>query len=609
MADLTGYIGPDIATGTYVYSTAGPLSFQPADVNTSITSMRDNLVGAGWTNPTLMDGDQDGTLATGTLLAFVWPHHQSGSDASGVPDTFGGAFVGTFNFVLFQFYDPHALPPDPDPTFFIGMSASVIGVPLSTSDNGTLAAFVGLFATYTPWAASFPAFSGGESLGTITAQHTGPDANVDGSSPVGYWEPSGQYLGGAGPLGGGWNLYSTPTAVTGDQMKLLIYEGNFGGAYPAFDFEMPTGSGQTVTFQLSHVRYNFGINGYQIAFRGVDGDNGHDTGGTNVLVAALNVPSEMGPEDFTISSVTNPSGSAPVLIETSAPHGLAMQDRVSITGAVGATQINGAWWVAKVVSPTELYISRDPLVFIFGDGSSYTSGGQVFKPPSGPNANISAVQNDTSDPVLFQTATVHAFIPGDIVEASTVGGIPSLNGFWSVAEVPTPQSFEIAVQDSGLLIGDGTTYTTNSATLTKGIFQAMVATSDLTSVFYGQATVACQGVFGSFSGAGTPRRTLATYGMAIHPIWNAFSDNSGDTADGLTTALKPVLLAPYVALRIADGHETRIAGTLWNSYVKLQTEPYQTMETFNDVPYIAWVPHSVTLSLLNATLFFRATEG
>lgn len=603
MSDLAGYIGPDVATGTYIYSTGGPLSFLIPDVNTSITTMRDNLVGAGWTNPTLMDGDQDGTLATSTLLAFVWPFHQSGSDHSGVPDTFGGAIVGTFDGVQFQFYDPHALPPDTDPTLFIGLEPSIIGVPLSSSDNGTLAAFVGVFGTYTRWSASFPAFSGGESLGTITAQHTGPDSNVDLASGAGFWEPSGQYLGGSGPIGGGWNLYSSLAPVTNDQMKLRIYEGNFGGAYPAFDFELPNGSGHTVTFQLSHVHYNFGVNGYQIAFRGVDGEDGHDTGGTNVLAAALNVPAEMGPETFTVSSVTNPNGSTPVEIDTSAAHGLAMQDRIKISGAAGATQINGAWWVAKVVSPSAVWVSDAPLVFIFGDGHTYTGGGQAFKPPSGPLLNISAVHNIATDAVLVTTTAAHTFEPGDLIELSTVGGITSLDGFWTVASTPSPTSFEIAAQDTGILAGDGSTYTANSATLTKGIFQAMVATSGLTTAFYGAGTVACQGVFGSFSGEGTPQRTLATYGIAIHPIFNGYG------TDGVTTASKPVILAPYVALRIAAGHETRIAGTLWNSYVKLQTHPYQTMEVFDDVPYIAWVPHDVALGLLNATLFFRATEG
>lgn len=602
MADLTGYIGPDVTTGTYAYSTGGPLSFLEADVNTSVTTMRDNLVLSGWTNPTLMDGDQDGTLAAGSLVALSFPFHVSGSDHSGVPDVFGGAFAGTFDSMVFQFYDPFALPPDPDPTGSFVDGFEVIGVPLSISAIGTLSTFLGAASAHTRWEFDFVSGDGVEAILAITAHHTGPDANVDGVSPTGFWAPSGLYLGGAGPLGGGWNLYSAPAPNTTDQMKLTIREGDFGGAYPAFDFEMPAGSGNSVTFQLSHVNYNFGINGYQIAFRGVDGEDAHDTGGSNVLAAALNVPDEMGPVTLGIASVTNPSGSAPVLIETSDPHGLAMQDRVKISGSVGATQINGAWWVAKVVTDKQFYISADPLVFIFGDGNAYTSGGQVFKPPSGTNANISAIRNDVADPVLFETATVHGFVPGDIVEVSTVGGIPLLDDFWSVAEVPTPQTFEIATQDTGLLIGDGTTYTPNSATLTKGLFQAMVATSDLTTTLYGRATVACQGVFGSFSGEGTPQRTLATYGVAIHPIYNGFG------SDGVTTASKPVVAAPYVALRIATGHETRIAGTLWNSYVKLQQHPYQTMETFNDVSYIAWVPHDIALGLLNATLFFRATN-
>jgi hypothetical protein len=611
MADLTGYIGPDVTTGTYVYSTT-PISFvaseTSSDINPSITTMRDNLVDQGWTNPTLMSGDKDGTLATSSLLAFVWPFHQAGSDASGVPDTFGGAIAGTFNFITFQFYDPLALPPDTDPT----VGGSIQGVPLGLSPDATLANFSGAAGGLTPWTFTFPSFTGGDSLGTVTAQHTGPDANVDTGSPSGFWQPSGQYLGGAGPLGGGWNLYSTEAPVTGDQMKLTIYEANFGSINAAFKMEMPNGSGHTVTYPLAHVHYNFGINAYQIVFRGVPGEStdGGDNafsagGGNNYLAAALNVPEAMGPADLTVSSVVNPSGSAPVKITTSGPHQLAMQDRVRVKGSAGAAQINGAWWVAKIVSDDTIWVSLDPLVYKFGTGASYTGGGTIFRVSDGggPTVNISAVQNTPGSPVLIETTVAHGLEPGDIVETDSIGGIPALNAQWSVGEVPTPTTLEIAIQDAGLLIGDGTSYSANSATLTSGLFEAMVVSGGLDSSFYGAATVACQGVFGSFSGEGDPVRTLANYTIAIHPIF----DGAAGT-DGVTSANKPVIAAPYVALRIATGQETRIAGTFWNSYVKLQTHAYGTMETFNDVPYVAWVKHDVALGLLNATLFFRATE-
>jgi hypothetical protein len=619
MADLEGYIGPDVAGISYTFVGNVPgtleddtLSLLPAAVTTSITTLMNSMILQGWTNPTLMDGDQDGTLAVGIVNAYLWPYHAPDSgDASCVPDTFGGALIGIFDGNYYEFYDPLATPPDPNPTGGTLDGYPIIGVACGSSENATIADFAAEANAYTPWTWSF---SG--TVGTVTAQHTGPNSNVDSGSPAGFWAPNVGYWSGGpdtiAPTGGGWNVYSTAAPQTGDQFRLLIYEGDFGGLYPAFDLEMPTGSGNVVTYQLAGGHYNYGVSGYQLVFRQIAGELPlGNVGGNNFIASALNVPSEMGPVTFTVSSVTNPYGSTPVEIDTSTPHGLAMQDRVKISGATGATQINGAWWVAKIVSPTAINISPDPLVFEFGTGASYTGSGQVYALPSGSSVNISAIQNDEADPVLFTTLTAHGFQPGDVVSTSSIGGIGALDGFWTVAEVPTPTNFEIAAVN-GMLAGDGTTYTANSATLTSGIFQAMVMTSGLggapdngvnDSALYGVATVACQGIFGSFSGeSGTPSRTLSDYGIAIHPLYNGYG------SDGVTSALKPVLLAPYVALRIVNGQEARLAGTFWNSFVQLNLQQYGTLETYNDVPYMAWVPHDITLGLLNATLFFRATD-
>src|ERR1700677_4276298 len=107
MADLSGYIGANVSSGYYAWFT---LSWALSAINSTITSMADTYTDVGWTQPTLTDGDFDGTLASGQIPAYLWPCHQSGTDGSGVPDTFGGALVGTFDGQIYVFYDPLALP-------------------------------------------------------------------------------------------------------------------------------------------------------------------------------------------------------------------------------------------------------------------------------------------------------------------------------------------------------------------------------------------------------------------------------------------------------------------------------------------------------------------
>jgi hypothetical protein len=601
LADLTGYIGPNVQSFDFV---AGVISLLPPDVNTSIGALRDELVGSGWTNPTLPDGDQDGTLATGSLTALSFPAHAEGSDGSGVPDIGGGQFAGTFDGITFKFYDPLAVPPDPDP-----IEGGVIWVPLSTTALGTLGTFLGLVSDATRWAFGFVSGNAIEATLSVTAHDTGPQGNID--AYTGSWAPGGDYLGGQGPTGGGWNVYSEPAPVTGDTMKLTIFQGEFGSPSPALKFELPSGSGNTTTYALAQLEYNYGFNPYQVAIRCLPGTGGSSVVGTQkVLAAALNVPAVLGPVSINISGVVNTAGSVPVVIETTLPHGRTMQDRIKLAGIAGAAHANGAWWVAKIPTPTSLWISNAPLVFVFGDGNAYTGGGSVYEIGTSAVFAIANVVNDPSGPVVITTVLPNGYQPGDFVSPSGAGGIANLRGVYSVAAVLSPTEFEIAKFDAGILDGDGNAYT-GGGTLTSGIFQAMFA-AQIDTLFYDDgntsgSVVAAQGVFGSFTlqqrlylDGSMELSSLATYSMAIHVPW------SGEAGDGETSALKPILVAPYVALRIAAGQETRLAGTLWDSYVELQNYDYGQRATHEGISYMAWVTHEPTLATLNATLFMKS---
>ncbi len=591
-------MAPVTDSGTHDSDT---FDFTQLNANSNISLMRDLADLHGWTNPTV-DGQPDGVQATTSLLAIVWPFHSPG-DASGVPDTFGGALAGFFDGEEYIFYDPLALPPDPDPS-----GPGIIGVPLGTTENGTLGNFVALVNGNTRWDFVFGSFTLGEATGTATAYLNGPDGNE------GQWAPNSQYLFGPPPIGGGWNIYSTAAPETGDQMKMTIYLGEFGNC--TLKTYLPTGSSNTVNYPLAWAVYNLAVNGYQIMAQAVpgtsivDGDNAFSLGGgVTLIVSALNVPSDYGPTSVSVSGVTNTGpGSVPVVIQTSTAHGLTMQDRVRIASVLGATLVNGDWWVARVNSATSFEVSDANLVCVFGSGNAYTSGGTVFVIETSAVLNITNVVNSIGLPVIVTTSTPHELVPGEDVELSSVGGILALSGAYTVFQVLSPIEFEIAVWDAGRLDGNGDAYM-SGGTVTMGIFQAMLATGGWNGQLFDNGTattIAVQGVFGAFN---DPRdstgrlRTLAAYTATMPVLY------TGSGGAGQTDAAKPVIHAPYVAVRIANAIETRIAGTLWNAYIELDNVPYGTLSTYDNTRYMSWVENPAGLvSLSQATLKVQVGE-
>jgi hypothetical protein len=681
----------------------GQLSFAGTATNTSIGSLRTMLTGVGWTQPTLTDGDLDGTLAMTTIVPDGFPYHATGTDPC-VPDILGAALVGAFGGYYFIFFDPYSsTPPQVDPTGSIFDGLTVIGVPCATSAIGTQNNFATLAEAWTPWTWTFVTMSipfvGDVLTAVVIAKHTGPSANVDPSSPDGWWSPGldNWFLGTDAPSGGGWNVYTEEAPNTDDVIRLRLYETNndggmgidvvmpygylqsvpgtgdnyVNGGY-AWDLTTPGGiqnivaianattgpivietslahgfkvgdyvfltningisylSGtfcisvvpSTTTFQLAQVYtfgftitstdtrtgesadavFNIGAGPYQIAI-GLKPYTSTDLGGTSMLAAALNVPSAMGPASVSVTGV--PTLTPAAIIQTSAAHGLTVGDRVQIQNIVGPTNLNGSWWVARVPATNKLEISDAPLSFIFGNGDAYTTGGSVMDETTltGP-FTISAVTNTTGSPVVVTTATAHGFIPGDVVAISGVGGATNINGTWTVGEVLSTTAFEIAMEDMGVQVAD-TAYI-SGGTIASGIFNACFATSQIIGGglaggnLYddGQNTVvACQGIWGTFN---SNARTLAAYSVALPCPFQ------GTGGDGNTTADKPLILAPYVSLRIANGQEARIAGTLWDSYIQLQNSDYGSIESYQGTPFFAWVANENESTFFNATLWIRA---
>jgi hypothetical protein len=611
MSDLAGYIGPNVASGSFIWNQA---SFALADLNASIALLVEKLVAVGWTQP-MVAGVPAGTFASGTAIA-TFPFHPP----TGPALTYGSA-ICTMNGNDYQFYDPFA--GDPDPT-----TPGVIGVPLAGTPLGTVDNFIGFANANTPFSWSVVSSTDSESTLSVVATTTGPDYNITGFQSFSWSSFVPVYLGfSPEPTGGGSTVFSAPAPVTGDQMSLTFYYGSFDSHIavgPGILVEMPAAAPATgfapagplpqtanspsanqIVYQPSQSALNFGVGPYQALLSYVPGTSGTPFGITSLLAAALNVPSEMGPASIDISGVSN-SAAVPVVITTSSAHGLSMQDRVLLQAIGGATNANGAWWVAKIPSDTMLWLSNAPLVFLFGDGNTYTGGGSVYDVATSTSYSISAVRNDTGDPVLITTSTAHGLEPGDFADVSGVGGIAHLTGSYSVAAVPSPTTFEIATLDAGILEGSGAAYTSGGA-LTTGIFQSMIASSALADLFYddGEGTMtASQGISGAFADqrrthidGSKSTSTLAAYTVALHVPW------TGVAGDQMTSAAKPIIVAPYVATRIAPAHETRIAGTLWDSYVHLQNFDYGTPR------FVGGVGFSSVLNidtLTNATLFLRA---
>lgn len=600
MADLTGYFGEAFPSGAnYIW---GVLDFN-SSINPGIDAAKDSLKLAGWTQNTLGSGDPDGTYATSSVIAISFPSHNPLSNGSGVPGISGGAFAGTFDGTLFQFYDPLAIPPDPDPT-----GPGVQGVPLTTSSLGTLNNFLADASAVTRWDWTFVSGTGLSATVAVQAKHTGTDANVDAYQGV--WETNDAYLFGPTPQGGGWILYSVPAPQTGDQFKATWYEAGL----PHLTLEFNPGSGQTIDYGFNQTLYNSGMSAYQHFMQTAIGAPTGMTGEQFMLASALNVPSEYGPATLTVSAISNVPGGVPVEITTSTPHGQIPQDRVNIKGLPGQPLVQGAWWVAKVVSPTKFWISNLPFNPIFGDGNAYTSGGTVT-PVGGSPVNISAVTNDTDIPVAISTSTAHGFKIGDVINAAGAGGLINLSGNYTVFQVLSPSQFQIALQDSGLQVGTGLSYTGGASCVT-GIFNAMVVTSQMaafTDSGAAQTKVLAQGVFGAFPSQTrlhldntTTVSNTATYTFGINVPF------TGVTGDMFTTAGKTMTVAPYVAVRLANGQEAHMIGSFWDAYVHTQNHDYGQAMTydlngFGQQNFMAWLNNgSLTIPLVTGTLWVRA---
>lgn len=100
-----------------------------------------------------------------------------------------------------------------------------------------------------------------------------------------------------------------------------------------------------------------------------------------------------------VATITGATNANPSVITTSAAHGLATDDRVTIAGSVGNTAINGTWKVTVLTATTFTVRNESTGAAIAGNGA-WTSGGTVQKllrftdvvPTAGGSGSIVAIK-------------------------------------------------------------------------------------------------------------------------------------------------------------------------------------------------------------------------
>jgi hypothetical protein len=517
----------DVVNSSGLHGFMSDLDIRFPSVNGVVSAIRDFAVLHGWTNPTV-GGDSDGTRAQNNIAAVGPPAHIDPSNHHSCIafDNLIGVFQGTD----YQFFDPHAVPPDADPTGNLDGAGYVIkGVACGTSIAGSLGAMTGALTGGTPWIfvlSTTPDPGDGLYHGTVLAKLNGPAYNVDSFSPPGLWEPSNQNIVvGPGPTRGGWYIHSTPAPVTGDKIMIWLFEAEFGN----MRIQASLNGAACNEYPLVSSFFNLSVGPYQFTFQELPGqtrdpgDVAPTTGGGGFnLVAALNVPPAYGPQTINVSGVDSPLLGT-VIVHTATPHGLLVGDRVNIKNVLGTALVNGSWYVLATPLPTSMLISPDRATGLLGDGTTYVSGGVI----------------------------------------------------------------------------------------TYGIFESLVATGGLAGQFSSSAHtfVKHNGIFKS---SWTSTRNTVTFDGVSMPVLNVAS-----TDDGITSAGKPLLHAPYVMLRTQDDsgtgvREARIAGMLWDSFIQLQRHPYSTKFTYKGpsdstpVMHMVWIGDTTTLPMVNASLVLRA---
>lgn len=133
-------------------------------------------------------------------------------------------------------------------------------------------------------------------------------------------------------------------------------------------------------------------------------------------------------------TITGATNAAPIVITTSATHGLSTGHSVKITSVGGNTNANGSWLVKVLTTTTfELVDSKG--------NDAYTTGGSATY-------------------AIVATSAAHGYLAGSRVTIAGVGGATAVNGTWWPVGLVGSTSFTIpapaaSVYTTGGIIGDG----------------------------------------------------------------------------------------------------------------------------------------------------------
>ncbi len=171
----------------------------------------------------------------------------------------------------------------------------------------------------------------------------------------------------------------------------------------------------------------------------------------NVIVAVIASPSGA-TQPAAVAIVASPNGASEngflVTINTSAAHGLAAGQSVTVTG-VGVAGYNGTLQVVSVPSSTQF-------TYIAGASGLAASGG-------GTSASATAT---------IQTLVAHGFVVGQLVTTSGIG-VAGYNGTFAVASVPDSTHFTFTAPTGGLAASGGGTASA-AGSIATGVHQVCV---------------------------------------------------------------------------------------------------------------------------------------
>lgn len=247
---------------------------------------------------------------------------------------------------------------------------------------------------------------------------------------------------------------------------------------------------------------------------------------------------------------------------------------------------------------------------VIGGGEYQLSAALHVPTEYGPRTlTIDSVVNNLVAPVVVHTDDPHGLEEGERIKISGAVGATTLNAGWFVGPVITDHSFWLSPDGSATRQGDGAVYT-GGGIITFGIWESMVNSATMSNSLFsvnnvkndsdpintvGQNNILVNGVFKQnwLSPDG------AVEGVALHVA------NIGTTGPALTSGGKPVIHEPWVAVRIEDNKEARIAGHLWNCFIGLKREAPEAKVSFRTKEHVVWLSDAATLPLIHASLWMQ----